>query len=254
MDLGIAGRRAVVAAGTAGLGLAVAEALAAAGVGVAVCGRNEERLEEALGSITAVATGDPPLGLIADVSSCDGATGFVSAATEALGGHADILVCNGGGPPPGGAAQTDVETYRRALESNCLASISMCASVVPAMREARWGRIVGITSIGAREPIGFLAASTVARAGLTAYLKMLSVELAPQGITVNNMQPGLHRTARVTDLAGDQADALLGDIPAGEFGEPSDFGAVGAFLCSQQARFVTGVGLHIDGGAYRGLQ
>lgn len=254
MDLGISGRRAAIAAGTAGLGLALAESLAEAGVHVAVCGRDTERLSAAVESITAVASGSHPVGITADVSSPEGAGAFVTAAAESLGGPVEILACNGGGPPPGRASATGIEAYRSALESNCLASIAMCAAVVPAMCEAQWGRIVGITSIGARQPISFLAASTVARAALTAYLKMLAVELAPSGITVNNLQPGLHNTNRIKALAGDQAEALLGGIPAGEFGEASDFGAVGAFLCSEQARFTTGVGMHIDGGAYQGLQ
>lgn len=254
MDLGIADRRAAVAAGTAGLGLALAESLAESGVHVAVCGRDSDRLSAAVDSITAVASGAPPVGIPADVSTPEGAANFVTAAAESLGGSIEILVCNGGGPPPGRPSVTGMETYRSALESNCLASIAMCAAVAPAMREAQWGRIVGITSIGARQPIGLLAASTVARAGLTAYLKMLSVELAPSGITVNNLQPGLHNTNRIRALAGDQTEALLAGIPAGEFGEAADFGAVGAFLCSEQARFTTGVGMHIDGGAYHGLQ
>lgn len=254
MDLGIADRRAAVAAGTAGLGLALAESLAEAGVQVAVCGRDTQRLSAAVDSISAVASGSLPVGITADVSTPEGAAAFVTAASEALGAPVEILVCNGGGPPPGRASDTDIEAYRSALESNCLASIAMCAAVVPSMREAQWGRIVGITSIGARQPIGLLAASTVARAALTAYLKMLAVELAPDGITVNNLQPGLHDTDRIKGLAGDQAEALLGSIPTGEFGRASDFGAVGAFLCSEQARFTTGVGMHIDGGAYQGLQ
>lgn len=254
MDLGIAGRRAAVAAGSAGLGLAVAGSLAASGVRVAVCGRDRERLSAARDALASVSTGAAPVALRADVSTTDGATSFVSDAAEALGGPVEILVCNGGGPPPGTAAGTELGEYRRALEANCLASIAMCAAAVPSMRDSRWGRIVGITSIGARQPIGGLAASTVARAALTAYLKMLAVELAPEGITVNNLQPGVHGTDRITELAGDQKEALLGDVPAGELGDPADFGAVGAFLCSEHARFTTGVGLHIDGGAYHGLQ
>lgn len=254
MDLGITDRRAAVAAGSAGLGLGLAEALAAAGVHVATCGRDAARLAAAVSSISAVATGSPPVGIAADVSSPDGAADFVEAAAESLGGPIEILVCNGGGPPPGGPSETTIDAYRNALESNCLASIAMCSTAVPSMREARWGRILGITSIGARQPINLLAASTVARAGLTAYLKMLAVELAPCGITVNNLQPGLHDTDRIKGLAARQADTLLRGIPAGHFGGASDFGAMGAFLCSEQARFTTGVGMHIDGGSYAGLQ
>lgn len=245
-----------MAAGSAGLGLALAARLVEAGAVVAVCGRDEDRLASALETLRAARRPDAaePHAVVQDVSTPDGARSFVRGATESLGGAPEILVCNGGGPPPGTPSGTPTGAYRDAFESNCLSSIAMCDEAVPAMREARWGRILGITSIGARQPIGFLAASTVARAGLTAYLKMLSTELAPSGITVNNLQPGLHRTDRVTNLAGDQSSALLDDIPAGAFGEADDFGAVGAFLCSAHAGFVTGVGLHVDGGATRALQ
>lgn len=254
MDLGIAGRRAAVAAGSAGLGLGIATALAAEGVDVAVCGRDSDRLQAAVDHLGEVATGGWPVGIAADVSDPHGAEAFVEQAADSLGGPLDILVCNAGGPPPGTFATTTLEGYRSALEANCLASIAMCRAAVPSMQERGWGRVLGITSIGAREPIGFLAASTTARAALTAFLKVVSTEVAADGVTVNNLQPGLHGTDRVSGLAGDQADRLLADIPAHQFGDASDFGAVAAFLCSQQARFVTGVGLHIDGGANRGLQ
>lgn len=232
----------------------MAEALASAGVQVVVCGRDPERLASAVQRISSVATGDQPEGIVADVSTTAGAEAFVQDATARLGGAPDILCCNAGGPPPGTPSGTSLDAYRSALEANCLASIAMCSAATPSMRAKGWGRVLAITSIGARQPIDTLAASTVARAALTAYLRVLATELAVDGVTVNNLQPGLHRTARVDALADGQADSLLGDIPAGEFGQPADFGAVGAFLCSEHARFTTGVGLHIDGGAFRGLQ
>lgn len=254
MDLGIRDRSALVAAGSAGLGLAIAQALAAEGVRVVTCGRDTERLEGALGSIATAATGAEPQGLTCDVGSPEGAEEFVRRGSEMLGGEPDILVCNAGGPPPGTPSGTPLAEYRRALESNCLASIAMCSAAVPAMRDRRWGRVLAITSIGAREPIDRLAASSVARAALTSYLRMLATEVASDGVTVNNLQPGLHRTARMDDLAGDQLRALLEGLPAGRLGEPAEFGALGAFLCSESAGFTTGVGLHTDGGAFRGLQ
>lgn len=254
MDLGIAGRRALVAAGTAGLGLAVARALGEAGVQVVICGRDEQRLASALELLRGTASGPPPDGLTADVSSVTGAQAFVEEGTRVLGGRLDILVCSSGGPPPGTPVGTTVEQYRDALESNCLATIAMCTAASTGMTERGWGRMLGITSVGARQPINYLAASSVARAALTSYLKMLSTELAPHGVTVNNLQPGLHHTDRVDSLAGDRAAELLSDVPAGRFGDPGDFGALGAFLCSEQARFTTGVGLHVDGGAFHGLQ
>ena len=254
MDLGIAGRRAAVAAGSAGLGYAVAAALAAEGVDVAVCGRDETRLTEAVASLGEVATGAWPVGLVTDVSTTDGATAFVEQAAAELAGPLDILVANGGGPPPGTATEATVEQYRAGLEGSCLATIAMAEAAVGPMRERGWGRILAITSVGARQPIDFLAASNVARAGVTAFLKLLSTEVAPDGVTVNNLQPGTHRTERVAKLRGDQSDSLRADIPAGDLGDPADFGSVAAMLCAEQARFVTGVGLHVDGGAFRGLQ
>jgi 3-oxoacyl-[acyl-carrier protein] reductase len=249
MDLGISGKRAAVAAGSAGLGLASAAALAAEGVSVAICGRDRSRVDEAVAAI-----GNGAVGLEADLSSTEGATGFVARAVDRLGGPLDILVCNAGGPPPGTFATTELDAYRAALELNCLSTVAMCQAAVPAMQAAGWGRVVAISSIGARQPIGFLMASSTARAAVTGFLKVLSSEVAPDGVTVNNLQPGVHRTARNAHLSGDQLDDLREDIPARALGEPADFGAVAAFLCSEQARFVTGVGLHVDGGAYRGLQ
>jgi 3-oxoacyl-[acyl-carrier protein] reductase len=247
MDLGITGRRAAVAAGTAGLGLGAARALAAEGVAVAVCGRDRDRVDATVAEL-----GPHAVGLLADLSRTDEAARFASEAAKRLGGPLDILVCNAGGPPPGDPSTTALDDYRAALELNCLSTIAMCQVAVPSMRTQRWGRVVAISSIGARQPIVGLAASSTARAAVTSFLKVLSAEVAPDGVTVNNLQPGLHATARMTELYGGSPDAR--GIPAGFAGDPNAFGAVAAFLCSQQAAFVTGVGLHVDGGAYQGLQ
>jgi 3-oxoacyl-[acyl-carrier protein] reductase len=253
VDLGIAGRRAAVAAGTAGLGLATAKALAAEGVSVAVCGRDPDRLEAAVGELSDVADGSDVWGLVADVSTTEGATEFHDRSVEQLGGPLDILVPNAGGPPPGSFATTSLDDYRAALEMNFLSTVALCRAAVPAMSAAGWGRVVAITSIGAREPIGYLAASSTARAAVTSFLKVLSREVASDGVTVNSLQPGSHRTARITNLSGGDIDRVRASIPAGELGDPADFGAVAAFLCSTHAGFVTGVGLPIDGGASHGF-
>lgn len=249
MDLGIAGRRAAVAASSAGLGLAAAQALAADGVEVALCGRDRGRLDDAVASI--VAAGGAAVGLTADVSTAEGAAGFVREAAEAL-GAIDILVANAGGPPAGTFATTPLDAYLPALELNLLSTVAMCTEAVPAMAQRGWGRVVAITSISVRQPIPTLILSNTARAGLTGFLKTLALEVAGQGITVNSVQPGSHATERLRSMYGDLS-AVASETPTGEVGRPDDFGAVVAFLCSDQARFITGAALPVDGGAYRAL-
>ncbi len=172
---------------------------------------------------------------------------------EALGGI-DILVPNAGGPPAGGFADTDLAAYAPALELSLLSTVAMCQAAVPAMREQRWGRVVAITSVSVRQPIPGLILSNTARAGLTGFLKTLALEVAADGVTVNSVQPGSHATDRLRSLHGGDLTAAAAAVPTGELGRPEDFGAVVAFLCSDQARFITGAALPVDGGAYRALQ
>jgi 3-oxoacyl-[acyl-carrier protein] reductase len=245
MDLGISGRRAAVAAASKGLGLAVAQALAAEGVRVALCGRDAGTIAAAAAQVGADA-----VPIVADVSTPSGAAGFVRDANDALGG-VDILVANAGGPPPGNFAGVTVDQYLDAFELNCHSTIAMCYEAVPAMRAQRWGRVVAITSIAVRQPIGGLILSNTARAGVTGFLKTLAREVAADGVTVNSLLPGIHATARIAALYGD-GDPSAG-IPAGVVGDPADFGNVAAFLCSDHARFVTGSALAVDGGADAGL-
>lgn len=247
MDLGISGRRAAVAAASRGLGRAVASALASEGVKVVMCGRSDDRISAAAREI-----GRGAVPVVADVSTIEGSESFVDAARRELGGI-DILVTNAGGPPPGNFASIDVEQYAGAIELNCLSAIAMCKAVVPEMQQQQWGRVVAITSIAVRQPIANLILSNTARAGLTAFLKTLASEVAGDGVTVNSLQPGLHETERVAELYGGNVSAASKGIPAGRLGDPDDFGAVAAFLCSEHARFVTGSALLVDGGAYSGL-
>lgn len=240
MDLGIAGKRAAVAAASSGLGLGSARALAAEGVHVAICSRDRARVEDAAASIEGSV-----VPLVADVSTPAGATAFVLAAAEALGG-VDILVPNAGGPPPGNFASTPIEAYPAALDLSLMSVVAMCTAAVPAMQERGWGRIVAITSLSVRQPLPNLILSNTARAGATGFLKTLAREVAADGITVNSVQPGLHRTPRIAEAGGAMPDRPMG--------EPDDFGQVVAFLCGESARFTTGVQLHVDGGDYAGLQ
>jgi 3-oxoacyl-[acyl-carrier protein] reductase len=247
MDLGIAGRTAAVAGASSGLGFASARALAAEGARVAICGRDRDRIEAAAARI------DGAVPLVADVSTVDGATGFVEAAVDAL-GRVDILVPNAGGPPPGTFASTPLEAYLPALQLNLLSTVAMCGAAVPAMCERGWGRVVAITSVSVRQPIGSLILSNTARAGVTGFLKTLALEVAGRGVTVNSVQPGLHATDRLTSLYGGDTSPAAESVPAGAVGEPDDFGAVVTFLCSEHARFVVGAALPVDGGTYQGLQ
>lgn len=248
MDLRLSGKRAVVAAATQGLGYGCAHALVAEGARVAICGRNPEQVDAA-----AARLGSNAVGVVADLGTPDGSNAFVDAARAALGGI-DIFVHNTGGPPRGRAAELSVNEYRMAIEAQFLAAIAMCDAVLPEMRSTGWGRIVAITSTSVREPIGVLALSNTTRTALTSYLKSLSVDVAPEGITVNSVQPGLHATRRVRELYGSDLSTAGADVPVGRLGDPEDFGAVVAFLCSEQARYITGVAIPVDGGAAKGLQ
>jgi 3-oxoacyl-[acyl-carrier protein] reductase len=246
VDLGIAGRRAAVAAASAGLGLAIADALLAEGVRVAICGRDPDRL-------AAAAAGRDVVAIEADVSTPDGATGFVRAARDALGG-VDIVVGNAGGPPGGGFHDFgDPQQYADAFSLNALSTIAMCIEAVPEMRNRNWGRVVAVTSIAARQASPGLILSSTARAGLTAFLKTLAVQVAADGVTVNSLQPGFHDTDRLRQLHGGDPSGFAASVPAGQIGRPEDFGRIAAFLCSDSARFVTGSAILVDGGAYAGL-
>jgi 3-oxoacyl-[acyl-carrier protein] reductase len=246
VDLRIGGRRAAVAAASKGLGLGVARALAAEGVHVAICGRNRATIDAAAAGIAA-----DVIPLVADIAHVDGAAGFVRDAQAALGGI-DILVLNAGGPPAGDFAHTTVEQYLDAFELNCRGAIAMCYEAVPEMQERKWGRVVAITSIAVRQPIPNLILSNTSRAGLTGFLRTLAREVAGDGVTVNSLLPGLHETERIAALHGSGADLAAG-VPAGFIGDPADFGTIGAFLCSEHARYLTGTAIQVDGGLYGAL-
>jgi 3-oxoacyl-[acyl-carrier protein] reductase len=246
VNLGIAGRRAAVAAASQGLGFEVARALAAEGARVAMCSHSRDKIERAAAEI-----GDAAVPIVADLSTAEGAAAFVGAARDALGG-VDILVPNAPGPPAGNFDGVSLDQYEPAFALNCLSTIAMCTEAVPGMRARGWGRVVAITSIAVRQPIADLILSNTARAGVTGFLKTVAREVARDGVTVNSLQPGLHRTARLTGLDRD-LDEVARSIPAGALGRPEDFGAVAAFLCSDAARYITGAAIPVDGGAYAGL-
>ncbi len=262
MNLGIKGKLALVTAASRGLGYGCAFQLASEGCRVAICARNGEQVSTAAENIHAK-TGATVMGFAADLSRIDEINPLLSSVKASM-GDPDILVTNAGGPPPGTFATTNLEDYDAAFKLNLMSAVQLVHGVVPAMKKKAWGRIIAITSISVKEPIGTLLLSNMARAGLTGFLKTVATELAPFGITVNALLPGIHRTSRVEQLARDRSvredkpvehviTEMIETIPCGFLGDPSDFGAAAAFLASTQARFITGQNLLLDGGSYKGL-
>ncbi|MDO6483320.1 SDR family oxidoreductase [Shimia thalassica] len=254
MDLGIKGKRALVCASSKGLGLGCAEALAEAGVDLVMNARGSEALEAAAADIRSrfgveVAT------VAADVTTLEGQAAVLK---EAEG--VDILVTNAGGPPPGLWSDWDRDDFIKALDSNMLAPIALMKALLPGMMEKGWGRVVNITSQSVKAPIPALGLSNSARAGLTGYVAGTARQVAGSGVNINNLQPGIHATDRAVSLdtgvskaqgiSMDEAKAnRCATIPAGRYGTRQEFGSTCAFLCSQQAGFMVGQNILLDGGA-----
>ncbi|MBA4352974.1 MAG: short-chain dehydrogenase [Rhodobacter sp.] len=253
MDLGIRGKRALVCASSKGLGKGCAEALAEAGVDLILNARGVEALEATAAAIrdrhnvnvTAIA---------ADITTDDGRARVLEAASAV-----DILVTNAGGPPPGLWSDWTRDDFIRAIDANMLTPIALMKALLPGMIERKWGRVVNITSQSVKAPIPQLGLSNTARAGLTGYVAGTSRQVAPHGVTINNLLPGIHATDRATsldqgvmkaeDISMDEARARReASIPARRYGDPGDFGAACAFLCSQQAAFIVGQNILLDGG------
>ena len=243
MDLGIAGRVALVTASSAGLGRATAAALAAEGASVVMNGRDGDRLRAAEAELRAA--GAEVLAVPLDVTAADGPRRLVEAATERF-GRLDIVVPNAGGPPPGRALELDDDAIRAAVESNLLTSVRLVRESLPHLQRGGWGRICCITSYSVVQPLPNLALSNLARTGLWAWVKTAALDLAALDdatVTINIACPGPHATQRMIDLGG--ASAPMGDT--------ADFGRVVTFLCSEPARFVSGAALVVDGGATTAL-
>lgn len=240
MDLGIAGRVALVTASSKGLGLASAEALAAEGVRVVICARNTAALAAAESAIRA--RGGDVHAVTADVTDPGVPARLVAATVEAFGGL-DILVANAGGPPPARALDVTDDQIAAAVDANLTTTVRLVREAVPHMRSGRWGRICAITSVSVKQPIPDLALSNLARTGLWAWAKTAARDLYADGITLNLACPGLHATDRVLELGR----------PAGPVGDPSDFGRAVTFLCSQAAAFINATALVVDGGSTLGL-
>ncbi|HBZ42497.1 MAG TPA: short-chain dehydrogenase [Maritimibacter sp.] len=253
MDLGIKGKRALVCASSKGLGRGCAEALAADGVNLVINARTADELEKTAQEIRDQ-YGVEVVAVAADVSTEEGRAKLLEAA-----GDVDILVNNAGGPPPGVWTDWDREDFIAALDANMLAPIALIKALVPGMMERGWGRVVNITSRAVKAPIPALGLSNSARAGLTGYVAGTSRQIARSGVTMNNLLPGMHDTDRVKGLdtrAAEQQGVSFDEARAkrleasvmGRDGTPEEFGAACAFLCSQQAGFITGQNLLADGG------
>ena len=240
MDLGLSGRVALVTAASRGLGRAAARALAAEGASVTVCARGEDALRAAEHELSGIGQ---VLALVEDVTDPEAPERLVKATVERF-GRLDVLVANAGGPPPGRALEVDDDAFWAALEANLLTSVRLCREAVPHMREVGWGRICLIASSAVKQPIPGLALSNTPRAGLWAWAKTAAADLFGDGITVNLACPGYHATERVKALGVPE------DLP---MGDPDDFGRVVTFLCSEPARFLSGVALQVDGARTVGL-
>jgi 3-oxoacyl-[acyl-carrier protein] reductase len=256
MDLGIAGKVAMVAASSRGIGFAIAEALAAEGCRVSLCARNPAALGDAVSQLR------DSRGYVCDVARAEDIEHWHQATRSEI-GSPEIVVTNTGGPPAGALSEMSDEQWQAGFDGTILNVVRLVRLVSPAMRDAGWGRIVHVSSLVAKEPARILPISSTLRAGLMALTRLQSTELAPFGITVNAVLPGHTLTDRQVHLAEIRAsregltaaDALklqAEEIPTKRLAQPPEIAAAAAFLCSAQASYVTGVSLLADGGMVRG--
>lgn len=253
MDLGIAGKRALVCASSKGLGRGCAEALAEAGVDLVMNARGTTVLDAAADAIR-TKYGVNVSTVAADITTENGRTAVLAH------GPFDILVTNAGGPPPGLWSDWDRDDFIKALDGNMLTPIALMQACLPGMIARGWGRVVNITSASVKSPIAQLGLSNTARAGLTGFVAGTSRQVAGKGVVINNLLPGIHATDRaialdqgVVKARGITLEQAVAErsasIPAGRYGTAAEFGAMCAFLCSQHAGFIIGQNILLDGGA-----
>jgi len=262
MDLGLGGKVAFVGGASKGLGRAAALALAREGAKVVVAARTRDSLEKTAADISRE-TGAEVRAMPVDLSRSGQVRTTIKTVLKDF-GRVDILVNNAGGPPSGTFLDFGDDAWEAAFRLNLMSAVILARAVVPGMRDQGWGRIINLTSIAVKQPLDGLILSNSIRTGLHGWAKTLSNELAPCGITVNNVLPGFTLTDRVRSLARVQAEKegvgpeeVMGRmeqaIPMKRLGRPEDVGDLVAFLASEQAGYITGVSIHIDGGFYSGL-
>lgn len=258
MDLGIKGRKAVVCASSQGLGLACATSLAREGCEVWINGRTEAKLQEAAAQI-ARETGNRPHIIVADITEEQGRAAILAGCPEA-----DILVNNNAGPEPGKIADWSDDDWREAFEGNMLAPVLLIKAYVPGMRERKFGRIINITSAMVKSPSATMGLSAAVRAGLTALSKSVQKDSVIDNVTINNLLPERFDTDRQRFMAErmskrenitveEARKRIANTIAAKRFGKPNEFGDACAYLCSEQASFISGQNLQLDGGSYAAL-
>jgi 3-oxoacyl-[acyl-carrier protein] reductase len=258
MDLGIAGKKAIICASSRGLGRACAFSLARASVAVTITGRTAGPLEETAAEIRR-ATGVAVNAVVSDITTVEGRAAVLKACPDP-----DILVNNAGGPPPGDFHKWTRDDWIKALDMNMLSAFEMIKATIDTMIARRFGRIVNITSSAVKEPRAALGLSSGARAGLTGFAAGLAREVAKHNVTVNNLLPGPFDTDRIKYLVaraaetsgkseGQVREQMIAGNPAGRFGDPAEFGDACAFLCSAQAGYITGQNLLLDGGRFPGI-
>ncbi len=257
MDLKIQGKSAIICASSKGLGKACALALAAEGVNVLICGRNQEALDEAVVDIASAAEGEVQ-SVVADVTTEAGRDALFAVCSKP-----DILINNAGGPPPGDFRNWGQQEWFEAINANMFSAIDMIRRSLDGMKARRFGRIVNITSVAVKMPVTTLGLSNGARAGLTGFISGIAREPAQYNVTINNLLPGYIATERMWSVleasaraAGQEPETfnetMFGSIGAKRPGDPDEFGAVCAFLCSQQAAYITAQNILMDGGLFPG--
>jgi 3-oxoacyl-[acyl-carrier protein] reductase len=262
MFLGLRGKTALVAAASKGLGYAIARELAMEGATIVICARGKETLKEARDKL-AGETGAKVYAIPADLSRYEDVKRVTQTSLDKL-GRVDVLINNNGGPPAGPFEAHDWATWQGAFDQTLRSAVEMTRALLPGMKERRWGRIINVTSMAAKQPVDNLMLSNSLRAAVHGFARTLANEVAEYGITVNNILPGYTRTERVESLAeatakrdGIEPAAVLTrfekDVPMKRLGEPEEFAALAVFLASERASYITAQSIAADGGWIRGL-